>query len=532
VNIGLVLDHCAQRRHQTVMHLDRPLDIAPAAGTALTVPALAALVSETAGWLHAAGLRRGDRLAIVKDNHLDMFLIAAGAAWIGALPVLVSSAIGVADIRALMSRIEPAVAVAGTGVLAKMAAAGVGLGGPDVRIVAVGEPMDLPSGARMLDDIRGASAPPRQPVSDDEPMIVTHTSGTTGVPKLAVHSANTTIRNAPPRLEWSRSRLPYVTPGPRDVVVAALPFAHARSVIWVTARVVVAHRASVVISDPAPANAAAVLEAHPPTCLETLPNVYQRWEEIADLRPELFARVRMFTSTFDAIHPRTIRKFMNASQARFPIWGSALGQTETAASIATLITRGMVRRKGGLRADAVGAGWPTFVRARAVDPESGRKVARGKPGLLQVSTPARCLTYLGEEERFQAKVDGKWWNTGDMAQNLGFGRFRFLDREVDMIPGTSGIELESILLDRLDRASEVIVLAVPDGLPVPVLCMRDNRIDPAEWRQASRGLPELAEPRLVPWEDVPRTGTWKVRRTHLRETLLGSKQGIGTGAWT
>jgi len=88
------------------------------------------------------------------------------------------------------------------------------------------------------------------------------------------------------------------------------------------------------------------------------------------------------------------------------------------------------------------------------------------------------------------------------------------------------------LLDRLERASEVLVLGMPDGPPVPVLCMRDNRLDPLEWKQATAGLPELAEPRLVPWEDVPRTATWKVQRVEFREKLLGKESGPGTGRWT
>jgi acyl-coenzyme A synthetase/AMP-(fatty) acid ligase len=530
-NIAFLFDRAANLRRQTVIHIDKPLDIAPDVGTVLNMPTLATLVGETAGWLHAAGLRHGDRLAIVKDNHLDMFLIAAGAAWIGALPVLVSAANSTEAIGTLTGRIGPSVVVAGTGVLSKAADDGAAIAGPGTPVIAVGKATDgLPGRALTLDDLRGAAPPPQRPSADDEPMIVTHTSGTTGLPKLVVHSANTGLRWIPPRLE--RSRLPFLTPGPRDVVVAALPFAHIRSVCWVTSQVTVAPRAMVAISDPSLPNVERMLDAHRPTCLETLPNVFQRWEELADRQPELFAQVRIFTSTFDAIHPRTICKFINATQTRFPVWGAALAQSESSSLIATVVTRGMVRGRRGLRPESVGAGWPTLVRARVVDPSTGRKRGRKEPGLLQVATRARCLTYLGEEERFRAKVEGKWWNTGDIAESLGFGRFRMLDREVDMIPGTSGIELESILLDRLDRAAEVIVLAMPDGPPVPVLCMRDNQLEPGEWERAAQGLPQLGEPHLVPWDKIPRTGTWKVRRTQLRGDLFGAKAGLGTGAWT
>lgn len=62
--------------------------------------------------------------------------------------------------------------------------------------------------------------------------------------------------------------------------------------------------------------------------------------------------------------------------------------------------------------------------------------------------------------------------------------------------------------------------------------MRDDALDPQEWDRACRGLPEMGKPRLVPWDEMPRTATWKVRRGELREQLLGSSDTYGTGQWT
>jgi acyl-coenzyme A synthetase/AMP-(fatty) acid ligase len=530
-HLALVLERAAGRSPQTVVHTDRPLDVAPGEGTTLPVPRLAALVRQLAGCLHAAGLRRGDRAVIVKDNQLDIYLLAAAAAQAGALPVLVSATNSTEAIGTLTGRAGPRVVVASPGVLAGATAAGLDLASGGATLVAAGEAAaGLPGTAVPLERLRGTTPPPITPSAAGEPMIVTHTSGTTGMPKLVAHSANTALARLPPRME--RFPLPLTTARSRDVVAAALPFAHIRAVLWVTSQVKIAPRAVVAISDPTPASAGKMLDEHRPTCLEAMPAVFQLWEELADTRPELFARVRLYLSTFDAIHPRTVSKFMNASTARFPVWTTALAQSESHSSIGSFITRGMVRKPGGLSPAALTSGWPTFVRVKVVDPGTGRKCARGKPGLLMVSTRARCLTYLGEEERFRSKQRGKWWNTGDLAETAGFGRVRVLDREVDMVPGMSCIELESILLDRLGAASEVVVLSVPDGPPVPVVCTRDNALNPVEWQQAARGLPSLAEPKVVGWDQLPRTGTGKVRRGQLREDLFGIKTSIGSGAWT
>ncbi|HEU5158573.1 MAG TPA: AMP-binding protein [Streptosporangiaceae bacterium] len=530
INIGLLFDWHAARTRQTVVHLDRPFDVAPDAGTTLDGAALAALVRDLSDCLYAAGLRHDDRLVIVKDNHFDVVVTAAAAARIGALPVMMAPLASIEALRTMVGRAGPKVLVAGTGVLARAAAAGVPLAAPEVTLIAVGPPDAAASGLTRLADLRGGAAAPVRVRRDDEPMIVTHTSGTTGVPKLVVHSAFTALGGLPYRLE--SLRLPLLTSKRGDVVASAISFAHMRGLSWTRSQLTLAPRGMVVISRPDLDNVAEVLARHRPTSLEAPPNMFQRWAELADLKPELFAQVKRFISTFDAVHPHTVRTFLGVSRRRLPVWAWGLGQSEIAGFTFNVFTRRSVRDRVRPRPDVTNIGWPALVRVRIVDPATGHTRGRGEPGLIMVRTKTRCLTYLGETERHLSKVSGPWWNTGDLGERAGLGRFRLVDREVDMVPGTSCIEVESTLLDRLDLAAEVIVLAPPDGPPVPVVCMRDDRLEPEEWARATEGLPALAEPRVVPWDEIPRTATWKVRRAELRERLLGVHAGRGTGRWT
>ncbi|WP_079260379.1 class I adenylate-forming enzyme family protein [Streptomyces malaysiensis] len=531
VNVGRLFHWAAEQGRPTVMHLDRPFDIAPDSGTRFDVSALAATVEDAAGWLHGAGLRHGDRLAIVKENHYDFILLASAAARLGALPVMIAPIRSEAHIRTLLTRVSPKVLVMGTTVLERMTAAGIALDDPGMTLVAVGEDRPgVPDGTLRIDDVRGGARPPVRFRGVHEPMLVTHTSGTTGVPKLVVHSPATTLAAVPFRIE--SYRLPLMTSRPGDVVASGISFAHNRNLSWTNGTLFRGPKKMVILSEPGLDNVARMLAAHPPTSLEACPNVFQYWEELADTRPELFAGVRRFISTFDAVHPRTVRKFLGASRVRLPLWAWGVGQSEIAGIAAGVATRSMVRPGRPRAHDATNVGFPPLVRVKVVDPETGRKRSRGKPGLLMVRTKSRCLTYLGEDDRHRAKDQGRWWNTGDLGEYAGYGRIRLIDREVDMIPGMSCIELESTLLDRLDRASEVIVLGVPGQLPIPVLCMRDDALDPQEWDRACRGLPEMDKPRLVPWDEMPRTATWKVRRGELREQLLGSSDTYGTGQWT
>jgi hypothetical protein len=60
----------------------------------------------------------------------------------------------------------------------------------------------------------------------------------------------------------------------------------------------------------------------------------------------------------------------------------------------------------------------------------------------------------------------------------------------------------------------------------------DGALAPDSWRRAIADLPELADPVVIAWDEVPRTDTGKVRRTVLRERLGMSPETYGTGRWT
>ncbi|GLW66964.1 hypothetical protein Arub01_52070, partial [Actinomadura rubrobrunea] len=384
-----------------------------------------------------------------------------------------------------------------------------------------------------LQDLRGSRVPPAQPCGDDEPMICTHTSGTTGVPKLVVHSPYTIV-GVNSRLETAR--IPFLSTRPDDVVAACVAFVHVRSITWLAGQLALPPAKAVVLADSDPETVVETLREHRPTTLEACPNIFQRWENLTGTHPELFERVRAFISTFDAIHPRTVRAFLETSKRRGAVWGQSWGQSEVGPVSLAVYTRRKIRRGEG-KATAVttnvGRPVPVVTRVRVVDPQTRRRVRRGRSGLVMVKTKGRCLDYLGETDRHQAKIWDGWWNTGDIGVRTLTGGLRILDREVDVIPGTSGIDLESVLLERLPEASEVVVLGVPGRPPVPVLSVEGDRgLDPERWRAATADLPELDEPVLIDWEDFPRTGTWKVRRPQLRERLFGTRLAHGTGRWT
>jgi acyl-coenzyme A synthetase/AMP-(fatty) acid ligase len=216
-----------------------------------------------------------------------------------------------------------------------------------------------------------------------------------------------------------------------------------------------------------------------------------------------------------------------------PLWVQSWGQSEAGPITVSFYTRGSVREGRAVPVTQnVGRALPVVTRLRTVDPDTGAALRRGQVGLIEIRRRDTCLDYVGERDRYLAKKRDGWWNTGDLGVLGRTGSVRLCDREVDRIPEGSAIELEDRLLDRLPDATEVIVLGVDDGPAVPVLSVAGDTLDEHAWEAATRDLPPLAQPVVIPWDEFPRTATWKVQRLALRERVLPGTVPVGLGRWT
>jgi acyl-coenzyme A synthetase/AMP-(fatty) acid ligase len=493
-DMGTLFDECARTR--TTVRLDRPFDIAPAGGVTYPVARLAELVRDAAGWLYEAGVRPGDRVAIVKRNHWDYDLLACAAVRVGAVAAKLSGHLPDDTLEILVKRLDAAVLVTDR---------------PGLRANRV----------LRVEDFAAARPPAPHRRHPDEPLIICHTSGTTGVPKLVVHTTRTIIDRLarPESVRW-----PVIGVRRDDVVGNASAYSHGRTFCWTASALCLAPRELVILSEHSAA--AEVFGRHRPTVLEALPSTFVRWRRLATTPGNPFRRVRRFVSTYDAVHPPVLRTMLHASERKCPLWMQGWGQSETGPLSFRFFTKRSVRTTRDL-----GRPLPGLAKLRVVDPETAEPVPRGTAGLVLARTRARCVGYVGEQERWAAKASGPWWNTGDLGVVSRTGAVTLLDREVDTVPGTSCLALEDLIEDSLPAIAECVVLSAAGREPIPVL-VTDTGLDPAEWRAAVSGLPPMGEPVVLPWDDVPRTGTGKVRRLDLLARLTGTSETNGSGRWT
>ena len=509
-SLGVLAEAVAETHGPVPMWLDRPLAIAPEQGCELHWGHIAGLVEEASGWLHAAGVRPGDTVAVVKAHNIDVLGLAQAAARLGAIPALIAPEFDAATVATLLARLGNPVTLSDRDAIARHRLAGLtGLR----RLVCV----DGAAGEAVpLDELRGAAAPAPRCRSGDQLVAITHTSGTTGVPKLIGHTCDSLIGQAAVQVLGGRLLL-----RSHDVVATCLTTAHARTLSgpFAIAAVGSPHLAMV---DPDPAAAASLFARYRPSLVETFPNVFLRWEQLADHPDRPLANVRIFLSTFDAAHPRTIRRLLGASRRRLPLYAQAYAQSELGA-----ITVGFRTRRETADGDARDVGWPgvALTRLRVIDPTSGRRVRRpGRYGRIQARGPGLFAGYVGEPRRTRDQQHDGWWDTGDIGTRTRTGQLRLAGRAVDEVPGlTNYLAVEDLLLDRLPELTELVLTVLPDHTTVPVVCTRgDVPLDQDRWQGAIADLSPMATLRQFRWSELPTTATWKVRRPALRELLANT----------
>ncbi len=514
VNVGLMAELAAEKFGRVPLYLDQPFAWDPQQRVELDYVECATLVGQMSAVFAAAGVKRWDRVAIVKTPNYDVQSLAWAAARIGAIPALISARLDPDIINILLDRLQPRFIVTDPDVAryARLDAA-------RLRALNCTAIASIDGGIPVA-DLWGAPVPAPSPLKDDEPMMITHTSSTTGVSKMAEASAIGVTFSA-----LMESIFPFVH-NPDELFASAISHVHVRGAVTQLASF---SRGTPLLGIGRPDDDTIVrlFSRYRPTIVEAHPNAFVGWEQLADDPARPFSSLRVFFNTFDAIHPRTIRRLLAASKRGFPVWIQCYGMTETQVVSVRVYTKRSAQRLRG--SDSRSVGWPVpGVRVRIADPETGRRRRdQHEPGMIQASTRARALSFVGTPEKFSQRRHGKWFDTGDWGRLNRWRQVEVLDRVADRIDGVqSCLWIEDVLLDRIPDAEEIVVVPDERGKPVPVVCMRDGKsLDAATWRTAAAGLTGLGDPFEVKPAELQRTATVKARRYLLTEMIKNGDHG-------
>jgi len=165
-------------------------------------------------------------------------------------------------------------------------------------------------------------------------------------------------------------------------------------------------------------------------------------------------------------------------------------------------------------------------KLRVLD-DNGKLLAHGQVGELAVRSRAVMRGYFGNAEATrEVMTDDGWLRTGDLARRSRFGFVEFVGRKKDVIKhggySVYAAEVERVLEEH-PAVAEAAVIGLPDEqkgeVPAAVLRLR------AGTSLSENGLRRWLDGRLSDYkipqafrfaEELPRTGTDKVRKTELK----------------
>ena len=503
---------------------DTAFDAVPA-WTPLSLRALTERVAARADWFARRGIGRRDPVAVYVTSAADVILNFLALTWLGAIPALMNGGmpgeIAVEFIR-------------------RLRAIGVILDADHAGLAA----LDL--GAPILGDAAetGTGDPSRAPAHyrhhPDDPVAITHSSGTTRMPAAVVHShqslfaAVRAVRLTEPRQHGPvREMSAFPQAHTAGVIILNEALCNGYELLCLSGQGGAFARSGEVIID--------AIERWRPTAVY---GFAVTWSELAryDLTARDVSSVRFWSNSGDCAHEAHIRRLVavgshhafgdDGSVVSLPgsRFNDTLGSTEMGYG-----GFGISHRPGSERyGRCVGKPQP-FAEIILVDTRTGQEVPAGQVGMVAMKSPTLALGYWNDSvATFRTRLNG-YYLTGDLMLRDSGGYFYHVDRASDAVDLGDGNWLytalsEERILKRCPDVRDCTVLAGrgDDGTVVAeVLLVLAPDADPALDRdgevRAALGEVAAALPRrivTVSDDEITVGPTGKVRKFLMRERLL------------
>lgn len=445
------------------------------------------------------GVSAQDKVIIYKSSAFDTYLLAVACSYLGAIPVMTSYHLPAETIEVFVDRLSDPFILFDEETRKRVS--------------------QIKNGSlKKQIEVSTLLAQPASPVSQveldkDAISYMTHTSGTTGIPKLICHSANSMGW----RTKWQKTVFSKMEK--KELVAFHISPVHSRFNIGISSLMAMGFP-MMPLAEARSEQVLTMLRKYSPIALETHPNNFVQWSFAAKDEPEAFAGIRYYHSTFDAINNQTMETFLAASSSQDAIFLQVYGQSECGPMILKAHTLTSLKTSN---ARDMGVGLGDLTKARITD-EKGNVLPVNTDGHIQLLSKGRALTYFQEDARFQENVYGDWWDSGDYGSIDEAGHLFLKDRQVDLIEKIdSTLAIEDYLLDALDFLSEVVIVRDKQDSPQPIIALAPNKeMDWEQWWKQVHDLPRLNTPIIRNFDDIPRTATMKVQRLQIEKELKNS----------
>ena len=469
---------------------------APVSYRTISYTELYVLACSFSGELKLCGVKKKDRVAVFLTNSVR-YPIVNYAAWrIGAVPVLLSSAMKGDELKEYVAFLKPKLVITDD----ELWEAASVLGGV-LLIYKIGS-------------IYGQFHPGPAPLQDldpSDPALILLTSGTTGRRRGAVLTHGNVVSNI-------NATVHHTGMTSDDVTMCFLPLFHCFGQNFIMN---------------ATFNAGATLVLHqrfnPPEILKSLqdnqvsmffhvPVGYEKLLQVGDTKS--FNSVRYFLSAGAPLSPETARAWHEKFDRIIHI---GYGETES-----TPFATYNADVKSGYRYDSVGEPIEN-VEVRLVD-KTGRRITQdGKRGEVIIRGPNVFQGYFRDPKATRETIRSGWLYTGDVGV-FDKSHLRIIDRQDDMMK-VSGFavwpkEIEDVMLRYFgDQIREIAVVGCPDRdkgeIPYAFVVRSDETLTEEDMmRMSHEKLPGYSTIRRVRFMDqLPKSAKGMVLKHELRKLI-------------
>ncbi|WP_134661678.1 MULTISPECIES: AMP-binding protein [unclassified Amycolatopsis] len=489
---------------------------------------LADLVARVAGWLAAAGVRAGDRVAVDLPNCPQFTVAMLAVLRLGAVHVPVNPMFQREELVYELADSGATVLVAVDTVLPVVAAALPETRVRRVLVTALGE-LSAAGGSPVLPDGFTATAwaeaaahrpAPEHPADLDALAALNYTGGTTGLPKGCQHTQRHMLYTAATAVAATG----------HTVETGYVPLCYL-PVFWIAGEdlgilnPIVLGGTSVLMTRWDAEAALTAIERHGVT---SMVGTVENYLELLE-RPDLAARdlsslkMPMAVSFVRKLTQDVRAAWREAVGAHSVLCEAAYGMTETHTFDAT--PYGMADEDQDLLAEPVFCGVPmpgtdlAVVRFGTLDP-----LPLGEAGEIVVRSPSVMTGYWNRPDATAAQLTGGWLHTGDNGRLDENGCLHYLGRDKDLIKvkGMSVFPAEvELLLSRHPavRTAAVVPAEHPESGQVPVAFVSlapDASVTASDLRTwAKTAMAPYKVPLVEVVGEFPMTATGKIRKTEL-----------------
>ncbi|QWB21624.1 MULTISPECIES: class I adenylate-forming enzyme family protein [Streptomyces] len=491
----------------------------------LTLGQLIEAAETYAGWYAARGVRPRDPVAVHSHSSTEFAVNFLALTSLGAIPSFVNGNLAPETAREYVRGQGSVGAFTDPEHHAVLSGSGLGfcVTAADIR---PGDRASLPS-----------SYPYRHDPTD--PVLISHSSGTTGMPKGVPHTHRTLMYAQLHRLRYSTGtdmeRTLVGLPGAHNAMVATLLYC---LLLRTDIKLLSSRRGTDVLD---------AIEEFRPTTVLAFAGTFGEMA-VQDLSIRQLNSVQVWFNTGDAAHEAHIRALvrygghvrighdLRRTRVEGSVFVDGLGSSEAGYSVFHN------RHTKDTTAYSRCVGKPISFAEAAVLAEDGTPLPPGRIGRLGLKSPTLTPGYWNDSLTWNRLRLGGYWLTGDLAHQDEDGNFYHLDRAPDAIRTREGIlfstRTEELLLRELPELADCTIVGVaPEGVRADwdgggeaeayaLLQLADDDApagDGEVWTErvnavlSAAGFPLVARALRMEPDEVPKGATGKVLKRVMRD---------------